>query len=191
MSNIHGSGSELLNQLLAERKRIHAAFQPGPVQVIPLPSQPMKPLSERIAEAKKLRGTVSESKFHMMLNAIYVSARNRGEYVVNESFLKSPPEITSPGELTIEKIQTVVAEHYNLTREEMLSLRQVKRVILPRHIAMYLSTILIPHNREYISKRFGFDHTAITHAVQKIERMISEDAAFAEKIEALKKSLVS
>lgn len=190
------TGSAELDRILAERKRIHAEW-PTPRRVVDaqrimqlrVPSPPPQkepPLKERIAEARKLRGTISETQLHFILNAIYGSARDNGEYVIDESFRNIPPEITSPGSPTIANIQTVVAEHFNLTREEMLSVRRAKRIMLPRHTAMYLSALMISRSLEYIGERFGFDHSTITHAVKKIERLIAADAEFAEEIEVLK-----
>lgn len=197
MSDVN-TGSALLDELRAKRDRIHAKWGVSR-HTISSPNKPLphfiyarlprvekrsKPsLSERIAQAKKLSG-ISEKKLHWIINAIYGSARDRGEYIVNES-----PEITSPGDLTIENIQTNVAECYNLTREELLSLRRCARVMLPRHIAMYLSIKLTPHNYQYIGKRFGYDHSTIIHAVRKIEKMIASDKAFAQEIEMLRREL--
>ncbi len=47
----------------------------------PLPSQPEKPVSVKLAEAHKFRSEMSESKFYKMLQTIYQSARDRGEPV--------------------------------------------------------------------------------------------------------------
>lgn len=206
MTLVHSTGSALQNHLLAERERIHASWA-APRHAISLPTkpipawlmsrlprvsvQPEKPLKARVAEAMKMRGEVSGDKLRWIINAIYGSARDRGEYLVDESFRDIPPEIVSPGEPSVVAIQTIVAEYYNLTREELLSVKQCVRISLPRHIAMYLSKMLIPRSLDYIGKLFGSDHSAITHAVPKIERMIAANPAFAKEIEAMKKMVVS
>ncbi len=45
----------------------------------PLPSQPEKPVSVKLAEAHKFRSEMSESKFYKMLKTIYESAREWGQ----------------------------------------------------------------------------------------------------------------
>lgn len=182
------SDSALLDRLHAERKRIRATWQlvPAPV-VVPLPLQPEKPLSERIAEAKKLRGTVSKSKFHAIISTIYSNARKNGEYVTNVC-KKLPEEIGTP---TIIKIQTVVADYYNITRTDMLSFRGYEQIILPRQIAMYLSRFFVPYSLTYIGDRFGHDHSTVRCSVKKIKKMIDANPVFAEEIETLKKMVIS
>lgn len=181
------TGSALQDHLRAEHKRIRALWvAPTRERFPPLPKQSKKPLSERLAEARKFRGQVSESKLHMMLNAIYNSARDDGECITDISICKDfPEEIITPGIPTIMAIQAVVAEHYNMTWDELVSLRRCQRTMLPRHIAMYLSRRLIPCSLCYIGQRFGYDHASISAAARKIEGMVAANSAFAKKIETI------
>lgn len=147
----------------------------------PLPSQPEPPLSERIAQAMALRGQVSEAELHTILNCIYGSARDFGEYS-----LDAPLPQVQHGLSKIPFIQATVAKHFDLTVGDMVSKRRSQRIIRPRQIAMYLCKQLTPHSFTYIGKRFGRDHTTVIHAVRKVGERIAVDAELAAEIETLK-----
>ena len=88
----------------------------------------------------------------------------------------------------IEDIQKVVARHYNVSKNDLLSNRRTRIIVRPRQIAMYLSKILTPRSLPEIGRRFGGrDHTTVLHAVRKIESMLKEDNKLAQEIELLKR----
>lgn len=88
----------------------------------------------------------------------------------------------------IEDIQRVVARHYNVSRQELVSNRRTRVIVKPRQIAMYLSKTLTPRSFPEIGRRFGGrDHTTVLHAVRKIEEMIGADTKLSHEIELLKR----
>lgn len=88
----------------------------------------------------------------------------------------------------IEDIQRIVARHYNVSRQELVSNRRTRVIVKPRQIAMYLSKTLTPRSFPEIGRRFGGrDHTTVLHAVRKIEELISGDAKLSHEIELLKR----
>lgn len=88
----------------------------------------------------------------------------------------------------IEDIQRIVARHYNVSRQELVSNRRTRVIVKPRQIAMYLSKTLTPRSFPEIGRRFGGrDHTTVLHAVRKIEELISADAKLSHEIELLKR----
>jgi chromosomal replication initiator protein len=88
----------------------------------------------------------------------------------------------------IEDIQRIVARHYNVSRQELVSNRRTRVIVKPRQIAMYLSKTLTPRSFPEIGRRFGGrDHTTVLHAVRKIEELISGDAKLGHEIELLKR----
>jgi chromosomal replication initiator protein len=93
-----------------------------------------------------------------------------------------------PRRVRIEDIQRVVARHYNVSRQELVSNRRTRVIVKPRQIAMYLSKTLTPRSFPEIGRRFGGrDHTTVLHAVRKIEELISEDTKLSHEIELLKR----
>jgi len=79
--------------------------------------------------------------------------------------------------LTIDEIQRVVADYFNLRLAEMLSERRARTIARPRQIAMYLSKQLTSRSLPEIGRRFGGrDHTTVMHAVKKIEDLRRDDS---------------
>ena len=88
----------------------------------------------------------------------------------------------------IEDIQRVVARHYNVSRQELVSNRRTRVIVKPRQVAMYLSKTMTPRSFPEIGRRFGGrDHTTVLHAVRKIEELIGADNKLGQEIELLKR----
>ncbi len=93
-----------------------------------------------------------------------------------------------PRRIRIEDIQKVVARHYNVSKNDLLSARRTRTIVRPRQIAMYLAKTMTPRSFPEIGKRFGGrDHTTVLHAVRKIENMVTADTTLAQEIELLKR----
>ena len=93
-------------------------------------------------------------------------------------------------EITPKFIIKTVAEHYELTMEEMISSKRSKNIAYPRQIAMYLCRNLTDVSFEEIGRNLGNrDHTTIKHGVEKIENDIKEDDSLNTTIEILKKKI--
>ena len=90
----------------------------------------------------------------------------------------------------IEDIQRVVAQHFNVSKADLLSARRTRAVVRPRQVAMYLAKSLTPRSLPEIGRRFGGrDHTTVLHAVRKIDSLMGSDGTLAEDIETLKRLL--
>jgi chromosomal replication initiator protein len=88
----------------------------------------------------------------------------------------------------IEDIQRIVARHYNVSRQELVSNRRTRVIVKPRQVAMYLAKMLTPRSFPEIGRRFGGrDHTTVLHAVRKIEELIGGDTKLGHEVELLKR----
>ena len=95
-----------------------------------------------------------------------------------------------PKKVKIEDIQRLVANHYNVSRADILSSRRTATVVRPRQIAMYLSKMLTLRSLPEIGRRFGGrDHTTVLHAVRKIDGLVTRDTSLADEIDHLKRML--
>lgn len=93
-----------------------------------------------------------------------------------------------PKRVRIEDIQRVVARHYNVSRQELVSNRRTRVIVKPRQIAMYLAKTMTPRSFPEIGRRFGGrDHTTVLHAVRKIEDLIDKDTKLSHEVELLKR----
>jgi len=69
-----------------------------------------------------------------------------------------------------------VANYYSIPEEALKSKRRIKKLVLPRQLAMYLSRELTAASLNDIGNRFGGkDHTTVLHAISKIKKMIASD----------------
>ena len=92
--------------------------------------------------------------------------------------------------ITIEEIQTQVAEHFRIRKAEMTSARRAREVARPRQVAMYLSKQLTPKSLPDIGRRFGGrDHTTVIHAVRQIEKLRASDHELDADIRLLMRQL--
>jgi chromosomal replication initiator protein len=92
--------------------------------------------------------------------------------------------------ISIDEIQTQVAEHYRIRKAEMTSARRAREVARPRQVAMYLSKQLTPKSLPDIGRRFGGrDHTTVIHAVKQIERLRASDSELDADIRLLTRQL--
>ena len=104
-----------------------------------------------------------------------------------DQVLKDMFRETSGSKITILHIQKKVAEFYDLSESEMTSKRRAASLVFPRQIAMRLTQLMTQSSLSQIGKEFGGrDHTTVMHACEKINRMLKEDASFAEEFERVK-----
>jgi len=93
-----------------------------------------------------------------------------------------------PKRVRIEDIQRIVARHYNVSKNELLSNRRTRTIVKPRQVAMYLSKVMTPRSLPEIGRRFGGrDHTTVLHAVRKIESLSSSDTTLGQELELLRR----
>jgi len=74
--------------------------------------------------------------------------------------------------ITVDKIQNIVSNYYNISLSEMLSQRRSRPLARPRQIAMYLAKKMTTRSLPEIGRRFANrDHTTVIHAVKTITRL--------------------
>lgn len=82
------------------------------------------------------------------------------------------------GTVTIETIQKIVAEHYNVTVSDLKSKKRDKRFANPRQIAMYLCCNMTEFSTTDIGLDFGGkDHTTVMHARNKVSDLLKMDSS--------------
>jgi chromosomal replication initiator protein len=107
-----------------------------------------------------------------------------------ERSIRDLVRVAEPRRVKIEDIQKIVAQHYNVSRSDILSSRRTATVVRPRQIAMYLAKTMTLRSLPEIGRRFGGrDHTTVLHAVRKIEGLVGQDQGLNEEVEMLKRRL--
>lgn len=92
--------------------------------------------------------------------------------------------------ITPEYIINTVAEHYDITPEDIIGTKRNSKVVYPRQIAMYLCRELANIPLKSIGQCMGNrDHTTIMHGCDKIEQELQNSQTTQKAIEILKKKL--
>jgi chromosomal replication initiator protein len=136
------------------------------------------------ANGRDLEGAVNRMLAHATLTGEPI------DLATAELAIKDLIRPREPRKVKIEDIQRLVANHFNVSKSDILSSRRTATVVRPRQIAMYLSKALTLRSLPEIGRRFGGrDHTTVLHAVRKIESLTGQDAALAGDIDLLKRML--
>ena len=92
--------------------------------------------------------------------------------------------------IDVEYIQEVVANYYNITSDEVRSKKRTADITHARHVAMYLSRMIIDSPLKNIGKEFGGrDHSTIIHACDKISDELEGNKKLKKDIEELEKRI--
>jgi chromosomal replication initiator protein len=93
--------------------------------------------------------------------------------------------------VTVDKIQNVVSNYFNIPLSEMLSQRRSRPLARPRQIAMFLAKKMTARSLPEIGRRFANrDHTTVIHAVKTITRLSEQDDEMKKNINQIKSLLL-
>ena len=93
-------------------------------------------------------------------------------------------------QITIENIQKIVAEYYNIRISDLLSKRRNRSITRPRQLAMAITRELTSHSLPEIGDSFGGrDHTTVLHACKKTVDFKHSDSKIKEDYENIIRSL--
>ena len=93
--------------------------------------------------------------------------------------------------ITVDKIQNIVSNYFNIQLSEMLSQRRSRPLARPRQIAMFLAKKMTTRSLPEIGRRFANrDHTTVIHAVKTITRLSEQDDEMKKNINQIKSLLL-
>ena len=93
--------------------------------------------------------------------------------------------------ITVDKIQNVVSNYFNIPLSDMLSQRRSRPLARPRQIAMFLAKKMTTRSLPEIGRRFANrDHTTVIHAVKTITRLSEQDDEMKKNINQIKSLLL-
>lgn len=95
-----------------------------------------------------------------------------------------------PREITPQFIIEVVAEHYQISLDQMISKTRSSQIAIPRQIAMYLCDEMTDSPKKYIGQLLGGrDHSTVIHGINKVKEDYKNDEELKKEIEAIKKKI--
>lgn len=127
------------------------------------------------------------------LTRVIAYSRLQNEPITTEltaEALKDIIQTPKSKKITIQDIQKVVGQYYNVRLEDFAAKKRTKSIAYPRQIAMYLSRELTDFSLPKIGEEFGGrDHTTVIHAHMKIQTDMSADPLFKQEVENLEKEI--
>jgi len=92
--------------------------------------------------------------------------------------------------VTPDLIIDVVADHYNISREDITSKKRKSEYVIPRQIIMYLCRDMLGTTYQNVAALLGKkDHTTVIHGVEKIEDKLKTDQDLKNNIELIRKKI--
>ncbi|MEM7055596.1 MAG: chromosomal replication initiator protein DnaA, partial [Bacteroidota bacterium] len=93
-------------------------------------------------------------------------------------------------EVSIDYLQKVVTEHYNVSLESLKSKTRKKEIVIARQVVMYLAKQYTNHSLKSIGYYCGGrDHSTVIHALQSVNDMLDTDPQFRSSLEAIKRKV--
>ncbi|MFP4646220.1 MAG: chromosomal replication initiator protein DnaA [Candidatus Acetothermia bacterium] len=109
-----------------------------------------------------------------------------------EQVLPQSTGINQKNTLTVEAIKRELADHYDLSVQDLEGSSRKQRTARARHIAIYLSRELTDSSFPALGEKFGNrDHSTVMHSHKKIQNMIDETPLFYEEIKEIEEDLLS
>ena len=94
-------------------------------------------------------------------------------------------------DITIDKVQKVVCDYFNITRDDLLSKTRKRQIVQARQIAMYMSRTLINCSLSTIGVEIGGkDHATVLHACSTVNDLMATDKTFKQYVTDIEKILV-
>jgi len=92
--------------------------------------------------------------------------------------------------ITVEHIQRLISEHYDIPIADLKSKKRTKKVAFPRQVAMHFCRELTDLSLIEVGSHFGGrDHTTVMHACEKIANWIESDRQARNEINLLYKKI--
>jgi len=92
-------------------------------------------------------------------------------------------------DITMESIQRIVAEQYDIRLGDMTSKQRPQAIAFPRQVAMYLCRDLTNHSLPAIGEAFGRNHATVMHACALINNRMKTDAELRQTLAVLRQRL--
>ena len=124
------------------------------------------------------------------LIALYKLEKRTITVELAEAELKDIISPNTPKEITPQLILDVVAEHFHVSADDIISSKRQSEIVMPRQIVMYLCRDMAGISLKSIGKFLGGrDHTTIIHGADKIAAEMEKSESLCSTIDTIKKKI--
>ena len=146
-------------------------------------------LSDAVSDLIAENVTANVRQIEGTLNKILAYYDLMGSYMSQEDILKAIRDMIKKNNEYIPTAQAVVnyiCSTYHIDEDVLRGQSRGREVVAARQIAMYLMRRIICMNLVDIGKEFGDrDHTTVLHSLDKVEKQMRSDPAFAETVKQI------
>ncbi len=128
---------------------------------------------------RQLEGAIKRLKAMSYLNNMKITMP-----VAKEALKDFLSENTSVG-ITIDQIFETVANHYNVSVEDMRGKKRLKEITTARHVTIYILRTITELSLNDIGKYFDMHHTSVMSAVNNITENIKSDPKLDYEVSAV------
>ncbi|AOG59956.1 chromosomal replication initiator protein DnaA [Spiroplasma helicoides] len=141
------------------------------------------------SDVRKIEGAINKIGFALIQNKVdsskVIDDEEVNNFLLDYSFAPG-------GEVTVQKIKNVVAQNYGISPAQIDSKNRIQKVVIARHIAMYLTGEILKKNYTEIGACFGGkDHTTVLFAYKKINELVASDKNLKKLLTKMKKEITS
>ena len=137
------------------------------------------------SDIRHIEGTINRLT---ACTAMYVPNKVDLEFAINN--LKDFVNKNVYVESNISKIQKVVADHYNISVDDLKGKKRTNKIVIPRQIAMYICRMETNETLDKIGLEFGGrDHSTIIFACDKIDKELKSNIELNEILKIIKSKL--
>lgn len=152
-----------------------------------------EPVLDFIADAfktniRELEGALKRVLFYCITNDIEINIENAEEAL--HALLKTKRQTNILNENNYDKVQSVVANYYSISVNDLISKNRSMKFATPRHIAMYLIKKMYDIPYKKIGMIFGGrDHSSVIAACEKIDNEIKNNIQLKTAVETIKNKI--
>jgi len=151
---------------------------------VQLPDEVINYLAENVrSNIRRLEGALVRAVSYASLTGRPMSVE------VVEHLLRDTLDQEKECSLTLEEIQKVVADFFDIRMADMTSPRRPQNIAFPRQVAMYLCRELTEKSLPTIGAAFSRNHATVLHAYRLVENKLKSDVAFRQNMVVLQQRL--
>ena len=92
-------------------------------------------------------------------------------------------------EITVENIQQLVAEHFEIEVERLKSTSRKREIVVARQLSMYFAKEFTNKSLKHIGESFSKDHSTVLYSHKQIRDLMDTDTLFRETVEQLRRKV--
>lgn len=131
---------------------------------------------------RELEGNLKKVKMYTELKGVPITVDLTKQILASHS--------SESQQLTVEDIQKLVAEHFDIKIVDLKSSNRAKPIVIARQVAMYLIKTYLEKSLVDIGRAFGGrDHTTVISALRRVEELQKENSDLRKDIEDLHRKI--